>query len=328
MGIPLQKFKGVVIGSAIGDAIGKSVEDVVEEEVIQFYGGRVEGFVEPHPSSPAVGRSPYEVSDETTIAILLLESLVSRKALDINDYLHRLLLWLEDEKSHRYPDPTLIVSLELLSSNLNPSTYGITSTSVEGILRSVMVGLFHYQSPPLAVEGSKLVSMLTHRSGAVKDGSAVLGSAISLLLLEEFDLSSVNERIRFVNSLKGNVEDPRHRRTLEAVQELLLESADLDIAIKTLGNGSFVFESLPLALFIFLSNIETPLEALWWGVNSYGSFGGDTDSIGFLVGALLGATFGINVFPDNLVSDLEDSARYEDLAEKLYDITENMIIRR
>ncbi len=328
MGVSLQRFKGAVIGGALGDAIGKSVEDVVEEEVFQYYGSRIEGFVEPHPSSPAVGQSPYEVSDETIIALLLLESIVSKGAVDVRDYLNRLILWLEDEKSHRYPDPTLIVSLQLLSSGINPSTHGITSGSVEGILRSVMVGLFHYRNPSLAVEGSKLVSLLTHRSDAVRDGSAVLGSAISFLLLEEFDLHSLNERIRFVNSLKTYVEDPRHRKTLEAVQELLIEQADLDMAIRVLGNGSFTFEALPLSLFIFLSNIDTPLEALWWAVNSYGDFGGDTDAIGFITGSLLGACFGLGVFPGHLVSDLEDSARYEELAEKLYDITENMIIRR
>jgi len=100
------------------------------------------------------------------------------------------------------------------------------------------------------------------------------------------------------------------------------------MAIRNLGNGSYVFEALPLALFIFLSNINSPLEGFWWGINSYGAFGGDTDSIGFLVGAFTGAYFGVGVFPAHLIENLEDSIRYEELAENLYDITENMIIRR
>ena len=323
-----EKFKGVILGSALGDAIGKCVEDVVEEEVYEFYGGRIEGFVSPHPSSPAHGQLPEETSDETTIMILLLESIVSKKELDIRDFLNRLVLWYEDEAKHRYPDPSLLTAIDLLSRGINPSTHGLTSSSVEGILRSVVVGLYHYYNPELAVEGSKLVSLLTHRSDAVSEGSAVLGSAISYLVLEEFDLRDFNERIRFMNALKRFVKERKFEKTLDLVQELLYEQADLYMAIRNIGNGSYVFEALPLALFIFLSNIENPMEGFWWGVNSYGDFGGDTDSIGFLVGSFLGAYFGESIFPRHLLEELEGSDRYEELAEKLYDITENMIIRR
>ena len=324
----LDKFTGTIIGSALGDAIGKCVEDVVEDEVVEFYGGRIEGFVSPHPSSPAAGQAPEEVSDETTVSVILLESIISRKCLDVSDFLKRLILWYEDETRHRYPDPVLLTSIDLLSRNINPSDHGITSGSVEGILRSVIVGLFHYPSPQLAVESSRLVSLLTHRGEAIAEGSALLGAAISYLVLEEFNLTGTNEKIRFLNTLKGFMNQHQYRKTLDTVQDLILESADLDMAIRNLGNGSYVFEALPLSLFIFLSNVETPLEALWWAVNSYGEFGGDTDSIGYIVGALIGACWGLDPFPPHLVENLENSAYYKELAKKLYDITENMIIRR
>ncbi len=328
MHILREKFKGAILGAALGDAIGKSVEDIVEEEVYEFYGGRVEGFVPPHPSSPAYGQLPEETSDETTIMRILLESVVSKKSIDINDFLNRLVLWYNEETSHRYPDPTLLTAVDLLSRGINPSTHGLVSTSVEGILRSVVVGLFHYPSPELAAEGSKLVSLLTHRSQAVSDGSSVLGAAVSYLILEEFYLRDFNEKIRFINSLKRFIEDRRFSKTLDLVQDLLYEQVGLDTAIRNLGNGTYVFEALPLSLFIFLSNMESPLEGFWWGVNSYGAFGGDTDSVGFLVGAFVGAYFGKSVFPRHLIDTLENASYYEELAEKLYDITENMIIRR
>ncbi len=324
----LDKFKGTILGAALGDALGKNVEDIVEEEVYEFYGGRIEGFVPPHPSSPAYGQLPEETSDETTIMKILLESLVSRKEIDLRDFLKRLILWYEDEASHRYPDPALLSAIDLLSRGIDPSRHGLSSGSVEGILRSVVVGLYHYYNPELSAEGSKLVSTLTHRSVAVSDGAGVLGSAISYLVLEEFDLRNVSERIRFLNALKRFVSERMHERTLDLVQELLYEQAGLEIAVRNIGNGTFVFEALPLSLFIFLSNIETPFEALLWAVNSYGEFGGDTDAIGFIVGSLVGAYFGKSAFPEYLLNELEDSKRYEELAEKLYDITENMIIRR
>ncbi len=323
-----EKFKGALLGAALGDAIGKCVEDVVDEEVYKFYGGPVEDFVPPHPSSPACGQLPEETSDETTIMRLLLESVVARRSIDVQDFLRRLILWYEDESTHRYPDPSLLTAIDLLSRGVNPSVHGITSSSVEGILRSVVVGLFHYYSPELAAEGSRLVSVLTHRSQAVSDGAGVLGASISYLILEEFELRELNERIRFLNAVKRFVEDRRFARTLDLVQELLCERADTEMAVRNIGNGSFVFEALPLALFIFLSGVDSPVSAFWKGVNSYGSFGGDTDAIGFLVGSFVGAYFGVGVFPSHLIARLEDAVRYEEMAQKLYDITENMIIRR
>jgi len=328
VGILRDKFKGAILGAALGDAIGKSIEDVVWKEVYEFYGGRIEGFVPPHPSSPAYGQLPHETSDETTIMRILLESVVSKKSIDIKDFLSRLILWYEDETSHRYPDPALLRAIDLLSRGIDPVSHGLISNSVEGILRSVVVGLYHYYNPDLAAEGSRLVSILTHRSQAVSDGSAVLGACISYLMLEELDLRDLGERVRLLNLLKRFVRERKFERVIDLVQELLYERADLDTAIRNIGNGSYVFEALPLALFIFLSNVRSPMEGFWWGVNACGEFGGDTDSIGFIVGALIGAYFGEGVFPRDLIEKLEDSKLYEDLAQRLYDITENMIIRR
>jgi ADP-ribosylglycohydrolase len=326
---PLEdKFTGSILGGALGDAIGKCVEEIVEDQVYEFYGGRVEGFVPPHPSSPAYGQLPEETSDETTTVRILLESLVFRKGLDVRDFLRRLIEWYRDEKSHRYPDPTLIASLEVLSRGEDPSACGLISSSVEGILRSVVMGLFHYYSPDLASEGSKVVSLLTHRSDAVADGASLLGACIAYLVSEEFDLRYLEERLAFLNALKRYLTKESHKKTLSKVQKLLHEGSDLERAIYEIGNGSFVFEALPLALFIFLSNVETPLEGFWWGVNSYGKFGGDTDSIGFLVGSMMGAYFGPEVFPPHLLEGLENRSYYEDLAKRLYDITEKMITRR
>ncbi|MFN3814158.1 MAG: ADP-ribosylglycohydrolase family protein, partial [Aquificaceae bacterium] len=106
------KFRGAILGEAIGDAIGKCVEDVTKEEVYKFYRGRVESFVEPHPLSPAYGCSSQEVSDETRVTILLVESIVEMKSIDTENYYNKLLLWRRDEKSHRYPDPSLLLAID------------------------------------------------------------------------------------------------------------------------------------------------------------------------------------------------------------------------
>lgn len=322
------KFIGTIIGSALGDAIGKCVEDITKEEVYDFYGDRVESFVEPHPLSPSSGFAPYEISDETKISLILLESIVDKKAIDPYDFYRRLLLWREDEKSHRYPDPALLTSLDLLSSGISLETAGLVSSSVEGILRCTVVGLFHFYNPFIASEGAKLVSTLTHRSLEIYDASALLAVLISHLVKDTYNLGYFEQRITLLEELKSFVKYEKHKVYIDRVAELLTEGADLDKAINILGNSTYVFESFPLSIFIFLSNLEQPMKAFWDGVNSYGDFGGDTDAIGYLVGAYLGAYWGSDIFPPHLVENLENSGYYISLADKLYDIVENYIERR
>jgi len=319
-----KKFAGVIIGSSLGDAIGKCVEDITKYDVYEFYGGPLRGFVEPHPMSPAHGRKPEETSDETTIFRLLLESILERKEIDVQDFIKRLITWYEDESSHRYPDPALLTAIDLLSRGSSPALYGLTSASVEGILRSVAVGMYHYYNPLLAAEGSRVVSLLTHRSEYISAGSAVLGALISMLL-SDYDIGSIDGRIELIGKLQRISDSNRLSRVLDKVKELLINGADVDTAIFELGNGSFVLESLPLSIFIFLSHADDPQEAFWHGVNSYGEFGGDTDSIGFMVGAFVGAKFGLDVFPRELVDNLENSGYYINIANKLMDIIEESV---
>ncbi len=311
-----EKFEGIVLGAALGDAAGKAVEEITKEEVYEYYGGPIRDLVEPHPSSPAYGQKPEETTDETTIFKLLLESLVSKKALDVNDFVKRLLVWYEKEHTHRYPDPTLLRALDIIARGESPTYWGVNSTSVEGALRSVAMGMFHFYDPALAVQGAKVVSLITHRSQQVVDGAALISSAISLLL-NDYELSTLNDKVKFVNDLKTFLSDPKSNKPFERVQDLLLKGADLEEAIVSLGNGSFVFEALPLALFVFLRYLENPEEAFWNAVNSYGEFGGDTDSIAFLVGSFLGAYYGRMVFPQDMIKKLENSRELLDLANKL-----------
>jgi len=319
------KFIGAILGSALGDAIGKCVEDLPEEEVYKFYGGKIKGFVEPHPQSPAVGFSPYEVSDETTISILLLESIIEKKGIDPYHFYQKLLSWREDEKSHRYPDPALLTAIDLLSSGISLEQAGLVSSSVEGILRAVVVGLFHFYNPYLASEGARLVCLMTHRSPEVYDASALLSAFISYLVSEEYELEDVRQRLALLEELKKFLKYPKHRVWVDKVAELLMENAPLERAILTLGNSTYTLEALSLSLYIFLSRIYEPMEAFWTAINSYGKFGGDTDSIGYLVGAYVGAYWGVEVFPPELLENLENSNYYISLAQKLYEMVEEKI---
>ncbi|MCS7278041.1 MAG: ADP-ribosylglycohydrolase family protein [Aquificaceae bacterium] len=324
----LDKFKGVLLGCALGDAIGKSLEDVPQYEALEFYGGFLRGFSEPHPMSPSVGLKPYQTTDETTISLLLAESIVEKKGLDPYHFFEKLRKWAEREETHRYPDPALITAIDLISSGVKLEDVGLISSSVEGVLRCTITGLFHYYNPYLAVEAGRLVSLITHRSKEIYDASAVVSALVSYLLLESFDLEHPQEKLMLLEHLKKFIKYERNRQYLDRVEELLSRNADAEEAISLLGNSTFVFEALPLSIFLFLRYADEPMEAFWMAINACGAVGGDTDAIGYLVGSFVGAYAGMWVFPYELLENLENYQYYISLAEKLYDTTVEFLERR
>ena len=82
----------------------------------------------------------------------------------------------------------------------------------------------------------------------------------------------------------------------------------------TRGSGlSTVF----VAIYLFLKYINDPQKALNVSVNTIGS---DTDTIANFVGGLFGAYYGLNIIPNGLLKQLQDSEYILKLARRLYSI--------
>jgi ADP-ribosylglycohydrolase len=221
-----------------------------------------------------------------------------------------------------------LTAIDLLSSGVSLESAGFYSSSVEGALRSVVVGLFHFYNPYLSAEGGRLVSLITHRSKEVYDVSGMLSAFISHLVGGGWNLEEHSERLELLSQLQEFAKYNANKRAIKKVQELLEKGSSLEEAIFQLGNSSYALEAFPLSLFIFLRNIENPQRAFFEAVNSYGKFGGDTDAIGYLVGAYLGAYFGMSAFDTELVEKLEKVDYYISLSERLWEITMENIPRR
>jgi ADP-ribosylglycohydrolase len=320
----IEKFRGILLCSAVGDAIGKSFEDLDVYDVEEFYKELpIDHFVEPHPNSPAFFQKPNETSDETTVARLLVESIVEHRKLDIYRYFYKLQTWAFDESIHRYPDPFIIKAIYDLSNNI---TEGFSYSSVEGILRVVGTSMFHFYSEELSQEAAKTVVMLTHRSKESIDGAIIFNDVLLKAIKNDESLETIESRIELLDSMKQKTVSSHTAKVLDRLIEALEEGYSKERAILNIGNGSFVLEALGLSLYYFLSyGIEYPYDTFINAINSYWEFGGDTDSIGFITGALLGAYHGYEFLPEDLVLNLEDQDRYIYLADKLYKLSKSMV---
>ena len=319
--ILLSKLKGTAVGAALGAAIGKATHEVPADRVYEYFGRPITSFSKSHPSSPYDFLLPEEVPSEVILFKLALESLVEAKKFDPYLLVEKLIEWIENEKIHRYLNPTLLNVLRAFKSGEPLEEVYYKTSSISAILHTTSMGMFHYDNPTLAAEGARVMALILARGREVEEGARIIGATTALFIGGEYDLSDEKERLAFLDDIVDScAELEEGRKYIKKVKEALSENLKLEEAIRFFGNGEYIWESLPLALFLTLRDIRYLQRAFLNAVNSYGDFGGATAAIGFLVGAWIGAYWGIEVYPPEWVEKVEFSKELIALVERLYDI--------
>ncbi|WP_457621636.1 ADP-ribosylglycohydrolase family protein [Persephonella sp.] len=312
------RFRGALVGAAVGDSMGMCVEEIPFDEVILHYGDKITNICDPHPASPASYLKAGETSSEFEIVKIVAQSLSEKKMLDIKDIIERYIQWEEKEEIHSYVDPYFLLAIDALKNGREIERGG---SSIEGALPAIPLGMYHYTNPVLAVEGTKAVVMLTHRNEIVIDVASVIAVAVGELLQGKFYLE--DEYPYFIRLLKTFVQKDETKYYLDKVETLIKKDASYEEAIDELGNGSYALEALSQALFIFLKTPDKTENVIIHAVNSYGNYGGDTDSIGLLAGAFAGAYNSEESIPARWRVSLKKYKEIVKLADKLYSVAQH-----
>jgi ADP-ribosylglycohydrolase len=112
---------------------------------------------------------------------------------------------------------------------------------------------------------------------------------------------------------KAQVEDEVLGGKIRNALSLEKEGMDTQTALLKIGNDVSVFQTLPITFFL-MSRYSHPPDLLTVAANT----GGNTDTIAFLCGAYLGARYGIDALPTDLLEGLEDRPRIELLGQRLH----------
>lgn len=86
--------------------------------------------------------------------------------------------------------------------------------------------------------------------------------------------------------------------------------------VARLGNGIEAYNSVPTAIYSFLSHPLSFKEAVLYAI----SLGGDTDTIGAMTGAISGAYLGVDSIPGKWQMKLENRLYIAELAQRLWQI--------
>lgn len=181
---------------------------------------------------------------------------------------------------------------------LGLSRSGVPSAGNGAAMRSAIVGAFFDEEGERRRRSAAALAQVTHTDPRAAQGAlfvAEVAAASSAQAAEPSPERAVEAAMPVVGeaSLLG---------ALETARALAAPGAETTEAAAALGTSGFVVQTVPFATFRFLTAGRDPLAAIVRAVSA----GGDTDSIGAIVGAWVGALHGAAGLPAGLVSRIQD----------------------
>jgi ADP-ribosyl-[dinitrogen reductase] hydrolase len=275
------RYAGVLLGLATGDALGGPLEFMSPDEIVQRYGSPVRDMV----GGGWLYLRPGETTDDTATARCLAESLASRGAFDADDFVGRMLAWLDTNPK----DVGTITRMALgnWSRGLRGRDAGHAAhISLGGksagngtLMRCAPLALRYRTNEPALVAAARAEAETTH-----------------------FDAEAWTSDVALCLVLAALLEGGEPRAALGRRDD------------EGLGTSGYVLHTLEGAAWLLVASPS--FEAmLVRGVN----LGGDADTLGAVAGALGGAHWGASAIPARWLSALQGRAELEALAEQLYE---------
>lgn len=310
---------GALAGLALGDALGMPTQAMSPQQIQTVY-GHVTGLVDGDKSQPyAPGMAAGSVTDDTEqallIASLLLKGHGSGLNLDASEFSHALLAW-EDSMIERGSldllGPSTKAALERVRAGENPLRVGGEGTTNGAAMRVTPIGIAASTSDrQLFADAVWSSCQVTHATRQGFQSAALVAAAVSLGI--DAGAADVTDllwkAVTFVRSLpergawspEPDVVAATHRALKLAAQP----SSSPQWLAGQIGTAVASAQAIPMA-FALLARDPSP-RALLQAAN----LGGDTDTIGAIAGAILGASLGVEVFDGYGLAQVEQVSQLD-----------------
>ena len=317
---------GALAGLALGDALGMPTQAMSPEQIRAVY-GRITGLVDGDASQPyAPGMPAGSVTDDTEQALLVASLLVrgrgtssGRVALDAGEFAHALLAW-EDSMIERGSldllGPSTKAALELVRAGEDPLSVGGAGTTNGAAMRVTPIGIAMSTADPEAFADAVWSScQVTHATRQGFQSAALVAAAVSMGIdaarSTTPDLRGLLwKALSYVDSLPERgawTPDPDVIAATRRAMQLVANpaSSSLECLVEQVGTSVASAQAIPMA-FALLARDPSP-QALLDAAN----IGGDTDTIGAIAGAILGAALGFEVFVGRGLAQVELASRLD-----------------
>ena len=311
---------GALAGLALGDALGMPTQAMSPEQIRAVY-GRITGLVDGDASQPyAPGMPAGSVTDDTEQALLVASLLVrgrgsssGRVALNAGEFAHALLAW-EDSMIERGSldllGPSTKAALERVRAGEDPLSVGGAGTTNGAAMRVTPIGIAMSTADPEAFADAVWSScQVTHATRQGFQSAALVAAAVSMGIdtarSTTPDLRGLLwKAVTYVDSLPERgawTPDPDVVAATRRAMQLVANppSSSRECLVEQVGTSVASAQAIPMA-FALLARDPSP-QALLDAAN----IGGDTDTIGAIAGAILGAALGFEIFVGRGLAQVE-----------------------
>lgn len=306
----LPHARAALTGLAIGDALGMPTQSMSFAQIVAHYGGPIVGLVDAVPEQPiAPNMKAGAVTDDTEQAFLLARRLVEDGGeLDNMRYARDLLAWerrMKDRGSLDLLGPSTRAALHALQEGESIETTGRNGTTNGGAMRAAPIGIAFAPDAPdgLLARAARESCLVTHNTTQGIEATTLVAAAVSFGV--EGDADALAHAVDFVGRLPArghwSAKASVLARTTWFMQwardgegRLLDDDGFADALRDLCGTSVEANESVPAAFAIAVRFARRPMDALRFAA----SIGGDTDTIGAMCGAMLGAQHDVDVFDE------------------------------
>ncbi|MBD3256651.1 MAG: hypothetical protein GF383_16275 [Candidatus Lokiarchaeota archaeon] len=304
------KFLGGIIGSALGDCIGE----------IAFYTNSEKDLLNIIES-----KSLITYTDDTAMAIGMAESIIDNKG-EINSQalgeIFRKNYNQEPYRGYAMGPPSIFRQVEETGHSyvkIAQGLFGGTGSYGNGAsMRIAPLGLFFHDDPNIYEQAEKS-AIVTHAHPLGIDGAAVLARGVGFLVDKNPDEYNIKKKMsNYLKILRDYAKTNVFKDTLTKLANLIEEERNLDYCAYKLGANVLAQESVPFSLCAFLMNPYSFEKCLLETVLA----SSDRDTIGAMVGGLLGSFLGIDAIPKKWINKLENKDYIKELSIQLVRLKE------
>ena len=312
---------GALAGLALGDALGMPTQEMSPEQIRAVY-GRITGLVDGDASQPYAPGMPAGSTTDDTYQALALASFLERGrgslgggvTLELGGFARELLNWEEWMKAQGSLDllgPSSKAALERVRLGEDPLRVRGMGTTNGAAMRVTPVGIaVSTDDPEVFADSVWSTCQLTHATRQGFQSAALVAAAVSMGIDTPRSAASdmtalLWKAVSYVDSLPERgawTPDPDVVAATRRAMQLVANpaSSSLECLVEQVGTSVASAQAIPMA-FALLARDPSP-QALLDAAN----IGGDTDTIGAIAGAILGAALGVQVLPADSLTIIEE----------------------
>lgn len=311
---------GCIVGLAVGDALGYPAEFRRRAELQEALG--VAGITEflaledrrfRGPKPVARHHPPGTFTDDTQMSLALAEGLLRAGGSSLDDRMRAVakefVEWAESPSNDRAPGTTCMAGCANLAAGHAWHVAGIAESKGCGSAMRVAPIALLYRDVEEVLEVARASSRLTHGHDAAVEGAAAVA------LMVHHALQGVSPRHIYDEVARrcgGRSED--FDRCWDALAVLFTAPPERALSKEGLGEAWVAEEAAASGMYCLYRSPDDYRRAVLMAVNT----DGDSDTIGCIVGAILGARLGLSAIPEEWSSQVEQADSLLHLGSRLY----------